>query len=145
MIAPSTVRVTTAWLAGVTGVPAAGGDLPTDNTTWAASGFAQVTTVGGTPDVDVPLRRPVVRVSCWACRTPADDTPPWGQAEALAEAIADATWSAGVGRTVTLPTGYRSARVLSVVVVGEPRRIPSDPAGYARVDLDLSVDWVALA
>lgn len=144
----NTELVTEAWLSTVDGMPAGAvaTTLPADNSTWAASGFVTVgPTVGGQPDVDVPMRRPVVQVDCWAVN-PESRRPPWGRANWLAELIVAACYdTASMQRTLTLrPPGFPSARVLAAYPVTEPRRVPSDPAAYARYHLDLQVDWIEL-
>lgn len=117
--------------------------LPRDATSWAGEGFVQVQALGaGTPDIYTYQRRPVVQVSCWA-HNPNTNKPPWNEANRLAELIREATQDAqSYGRPVTLPASYLGARVLSVYLVSEPVRVNDDPAGYARFDLDLAIDWV---
>lgn len=118
--------------------------LPRDPATWADAGFVQATVVGGTPDIDVPIRRPVVQIDAWAV-TYSDGTisqkPPVGKANRLAEAIRLATESPqAFGQAVMLPTNYAGARVLSVYPISEPSEI-EDPAGYARLTMDLVFEW----
>lgn len=144
-VRPTTDLVAVAWLKGVAGVPSGSvaTTVPSDNSTWAASGFVQVTTVGGSPEPHMPLRVPVVSVDCWAVN-PDSGRPPWGKASTLAELVRDGTLAADVGRTVALPVGGLSARVLSVYALGEARRILDDDASYARYSLDISLAWVAV-
>lgn len=142
-LAPTTDLVAVAWLAGVTGLSASmvATKLPADNSTWAASGFVQVITVGGTPELYVPVASPVVGVSCWAAN-PNSAKPPWGKANHLAELIRAATYDhANVPRTLTLPSSFGHARVTAAYFVSEPKRIPGDPANYARFDADLALRW----
>ena len=140
---PTSDLVAVAWLRGVAGLPAGGvaTSLPSDATRWADEGFVQAQTVTGLADVDVPQwRRPLVQVDCWA-NAGASDSPPWNKAARLVELIRAGTEGA-TGRTVDLGASYRPARVLSVYLESEPRRIEDDPAGFARFTLDLHVDWV---
>ncbi|HEY9474676.1 MAG TPA: DUF4082 domain-containing protein [Mycobacteriales bacterium] len=144
----NTDLVAVAWLSGVDGVPsdAVATTLPADNSTWAASGFVQVTSgVGSSVNPDVPLRGPVVQVTCWAVN-PDSAKPPWGKANNLAETV----WSAcyqptDVPRLLTLRSGYPQARVLSLWPVSEIRRLPGgDISSYAAYTFDLAVRWVEL-
>lgn len=149
MTAPVVLRATTelvatAWLKGVVGDIVASA-LPRDNATWAASGFVVLATVGGTANLYVPLRSPVVAVDCWAVGQNSNK-PPWNKATWLAEQIQAACYdSANTPRLLTLPTGYPQARVLSAYSEYEPRRVPADPAGYARISCGLTFNWVQVA
>lgn len=138
----NTELVAIAWLGGVTGLTSAmvAATLPADNTTWAASGFVTVRTVGGAPGIHVPLRQPVVMVDCWAVK-PGSSKPPWFQANALAELIDAGCRASTAQRPVTLPTGYPTARVLSAYLVSEPRRAYGDQGDYARYTVDMALNW----
>ncbi len=119
--------------------------LPRDVSTWSTAGFVVVTTVTGVPDVDIPVRHPLVQVDCYAVALDANFTPskkpPIGPANRLAELIRNATEDGqNYGKTVTLPAAYAAARVLAAYPQTEPSRVP-DPAGYARVTFDLAIDW----
>lgn len=139
--------VAVAWLSTATGVPAGGvaTTLPADNSTWAASGFVQVTAApGGSANVDVPLRRPILTIDCWA-NNPNSGRPPWGKAAYLAETVYAAFYDTqAIPRDLTLPAGYPGARVLSAVPLGEPRRLRSDPSSYARFGFDAVLHWIEL-
>ena len=80
---PSNEQVAVKWL---TGIPALSGrvatSLPTDLSTWAASGFVTVGNAGGTPHMYYQLARPVVSVHWWAV-TVSGSNPPWGVASDL--------------------------------------------------------------
>lgn len=143
MIRPTNELVAVAWLKHVTGSDLVATDLPADNTSWSASGFTQVMVTGGTPDNDVPVARPVLSVDCWAA-APGSAKPPWYRANARAEAIRAAVLDhMNVPFTVvTLPEVYSDARVLSAVMLTEPRRVLSDEANYAHYQFDLRLHWV---
>ncbi|MFI1166563.1 hypothetical protein ACH4UM_23905 [Streptomyces sp. NPDC020801] len=134
--------VATAWLKTVVGDRVAT-TLPKDNSSWAASGFCTLVTAGGTPNLYVPLREPVIGVDCWAVN-PQSQKPPWNKAAVLAEAIQAACYDhRAIPRSVTLPAGYPAAQVLSAYTTGEPRRIPDDPSSYARYSIPgLVLAWV---
>jgi hypothetical protein len=142
----TTDLVAVAWLKGVAGIPpgSVATTLPSDTSAWAASGFVQVTCVGGSPEPHMPLRVPVVSVDCWAVN-PNSGRPPWGKAATLAELVRDGTLAGDAGRVVTLPVGGLSARVLSAWALTEARRILDDDASYARYSLDVSLAWVAIS
>ena len=138
--------VAQAWLAGVPGLSVAmvASALPSDVTTWTQAGFVVVETVGGAPDIDVPLRKPVMSVSCWAV-APDSHKPPWGKANNLAEHISAACQDhQACVRVVDLPDGFPFAQVHTVYLLNEPRRITSDDPGYARYSFDLQLMWVEL-
>lgn len=141
MLRATTELVATAWLRGAVGDIVAT-NLPRDNTTWAASGFVTVATVGGIPNLYVPMRGPVVSVDCWAV-SPESGKPPWNKAAFLAEQIQAACLDHDANpRLLTLPAGYPNARVLSAYPAYEARRVPADPASYARFNLGVSMNWI---
>lgn len=102
---------------------------------------------GGSALVDIPLRRPLLRVTCWAA-TAGSNVPPLKLAAYGAECIRNATErdDAPYGREVTMPNGYLGARVQAAFLPEgtEPRSVLNDPSGYARVDVDLEVDWLRM-
>lgn len=137
--------VAVAWLSTVVGDRVAT-TLPKDNTSWAASGFCTITTVGGTPNLYVPLREPVVSVDCWAVN-PDSQKPPWNKAAALAEAVQAACYDhPAIPQTLTLPAGYPAVQVRSAYTTGEHRRVPDDPSSYARYSIPgLVITWVEVS
>lgn len=142
---PSAELVATAWLKTLPGIPESGvaTSLPGDPASWSTNGFIQVVTVGGTPPVDTPMRTPVVQVSCWA-NNPGSAKTPWRKASVLAENVVAGCYADTQQRQLPMPDGYRGARIHAVWPISEPRRIPQDEAGFARVDVDLAVTWVTL-
>lgn len=152
LLRANTDLVAIAWLGGATGLTPSmvGSTLPSDNSTWAASGFVTVRASGGRPGLDSPLRNPVVTVDTWACK-PTSSKPPWGHANYLAELIlravqplSDAEQRA-IQRTLTLPTNYPPARALSVYALSEPRRTYGDIGDYASFTFDLQFVWEDLS
>lgn len=143
--------VAVAWIKTVTGIDASlvattlPGPDPSGNYAWAASGFVQVGPVsGGSPQLHYALREPVVQVDCWAVN-PNSGKPPWGKAANLAEAILAATYAtAQMQATLTLPSSYPQARMLTAHFVQEPRRMPGDDSSYARYSGDLQCHWIEL-
>lgn len=149
---PNNELVAVAWLgqrvAGL--LPASvGTTLPVDITKWADTGFLQVSALpGGLPDVDVPLRRPILQLDAWATAntsgTASSIKPPWNLANRLVELVRLATEAGQTGyygKPVTMPANYGPARVQAAYLVSEPRRVNDDPSGYARFTVDLAIDW----
>jgi hypothetical protein len=137
--------VAIAWLKTIVGdivattlpKPGSNGTLP-----WQSTGFVTLVSAGGTPDLYVPLRSPVMGVDCWAAN-PQSQKPPWNKAAALAEAIQAACYDhPAIPQKVILPTGYPQAQVLSAYTTGEHRRVPDDPSSYARYSIPgLVIAW----
>lgn len=163
LLLPNSELVAAAWLAAVPGFTTAmvgttlprmpaSGPLPA----WIGTGFVTVgPVVGGTPGTNMPLAEPVVSVNCWAVNATKTDgsgasinvstKPPWGRAAQLAEQIRAAVYTLdkGAGRQVVMPVpGYARATVNGAQLLSEPRRMPSDPASYARFQFELQLFWI---
>lgn len=121
--------------------------LPRDVATWADEGFVQASPVTGVPDVDIPVRHPLVQLDFWAVTVDAGGNvstkQPIHKANRLAELVRVATESPSAlySRPVVMPANYSGAIVLSAYPVTEPYEVPDDPSGYARVTFDLAIDW----
>jgi len=147
----NTDLVAIAWLGGVTGLTPSmvASRLPTDNSTWAASGFVTVHVSGGSSAVDYALRQPIVTLGFWAC-TANSVKPPWGKAFHLAETVhaslnpTDDAGRRAIHRDLVLPGNYPRARVMGAIVRSEPRRAYGDVGGAAHVLMDVEFDWVEL-
>jgi hypothetical protein len=142
--------VAQAWIRTIPGLTADGvaGQLPSDETSWAANGFVVVPmSVGGTPHDTIPVRRPVVQVETWAT-VPGSDKLPWGLANQLAEQIRFGTYDrVNFGRPLGISAGpvpYPSARVISARMMTEPHRVWSDAGDYAGFAFDLMLQWVQI-
>lgn len=142
--APNAEMVAVAWAKAIPGVDASkvATSLPGDVTAWAATGFVQVTAVGGSPEVHTGLRRPVVTFDCWAA-TPGSQRPPWGKAATLAERVFSAFYD-----ETRLPAlvsfgdlDYPPVHIRTGWPVTEPRKFPGDPSGFARVMFDAQLIW----
>lgn len=138
---PSHELVATLWL-DTLGLTAddIGSSLPGDPTLWATGGYVQATTVGGQPAIHVPMFAPLVQVDCWAS-APDSRQAPWGKAGDLAGQVVAATYAFTKPVDLVMPSDYEAVRVHSVYPVTEPRRIPGDDAGYARVNVDVIMRW----
>jgi hypothetical protein len=144
----TTDLVAIAWLKGLVGDIVA--TTVPRNDTVAASGFVTVHTTGGSSNMYIPVREPVVLIDCWAAS--ADSVkPPWNRATALAESIVAGCYDHPANpRLLTLPTGYPPARVLSAHVVQDPRRpvVPgggeasADLGSWARITLGVQFHWI---
>jgi len=143
---PSIDLIAPAWLRLIVGIDPTkvATTLPSDVAVLRTGAFVQAMSgAGGSPNRDVPLRAPVVRVACWAAPPEGSRQVPWGRASDAAERILTATYDpALMGRTIDLSSrGYAPAHVLTVVALSEPARVEGDPSGFARYDIDLLVNW----
>ncbi|MFG3170571.1 hypothetical protein [Streptomyces sp. NPDC048200] len=138
--------VTTAWLISVVGdrvattLPKPGAD---GTLSWADGGFVTHVVAGGASNIYVPMRTPVMGLSCWAAN-PGSQKPPWNQAATLAESIVAACLDHDniPRRALALPGGYPSVQVKSAYTVGDPRRITDDASSYACYDIPgLVIAW----
>jgi hypothetical protein len=134
--------VATAWLKTVVGDRVAT-TLPKDSSSWVDAGFCTLVVAGGTPNLYVPLREPVMGVDCWAVN-PGSQKPPWDKAAMLAEAIQAACYDhSAIPQVVDLPAGYPRARVLSAYTTGDYRRVHDDASSYAHYSIPgLVVAWM---
>lgn len=144
----TTDLVAVAWLKGLVG------DIVATTMPHPAAGtafdFVTVHTAGGSTNMYVPMREPVVSIDCWSAPA-ASVKPPWNRATALAEAIVAGCLDHEANpRPLTLPTGYPGARVLSAHVVQDPRRpvVPgagdnsADLGSWARIIMAIQLHWV---
>lgn len=144
---PHTELVARAWILSIPGMLASvGTTLPGDIATWAEHGFYQLSLAGGRRDRDVPQSRSLIQVDAFAA-TPNSGRPPWSKANQMAEVIVAQTYGSvddptPAARVVTLPTGYQQARVQTVEVTSEPRRMLGDEARIAHYSLDMIITWV---
>lgn len=144
LLRPTSELVAVGWLTRALPGVGVGTRLPAADDAMRAKGYVRTGVVGGSADVDVPRRVPVVVAECWVPPTAGSHLPPWNRAGELAELVLAATYDrALMGVTVDLSGvgSYASARVLTVVALGEPRRVPSDPNNWARQELDLALTW----
>jgi hypothetical protein len=144
----TTDLVAVAWLKGLVGDIVA--TTVPRNDTVAASGFVTVHASGGSSNMYVPVREPVVLIDCWWAATDSVK-PPFAKASALAEAIvAGCHDHRGTPRLLALPTGYPGARVLSAHVVQDPKRpvvsgggeSSADLGSWARIILAVQFHWI---
>lgn len=152
---PTSELVAVAWIGSVpnlspqmvaTQLPS---DVNSDGTVaaWVRTGFVTVSVVGGSPDIYLPVKQPVIQVDTWATK-PGSNKPPWWMANVLAETIRYATWQRiGWNRPLTLTAGgvsYPGAVVTSAYFATEFRRLYDDQADYARYQADLAMSWVTI-
>ena len=119
-----------------------GARLPGDTSSWAQTGFVQISGVGGSPNVYAQLRRPVVDVRAkWIA--PNSKQPPWNRAADLAERIIAGFYGEPAEpRLVVLPAGFERAFVQSAYALTEPRRIGGDDSNIATFQFDMQLNWV---
>lgn len=142
---PSSELVAVAWAKTVPDVDPTkvATSLPGDTAGWASTGFVTATVVGGDGNIDVPLYEAVVAFDCWAVALNSNKAP-WGHAGALAAAVQHRTYRHSPV-TVATPDDYYDARLLSTYAMTMPRRIPSDGAGFARVQVHVALVWSVIA
>lgn len=109
-----------------------------------SDGFVQIQVVGGSPDKDVPTRRPLIQVDCYVPSINRSK-PKWGQAASMAEEITDFIYAYGEKEQtlVVLGPNFHDALVQSIILATEPRRVTGDPGGHARFTFDIQLTWVA--
>jgi hypothetical protein len=144
--------VAIAWVAAIPAVAALAAQPPVGATlpagappSWAATGFLQVLTTGGSPHPDFPFRQPVATIFTWATRT-GSKKPPWDAAARLAEYVFAACYAETPAHSRLVPVAggvtYPPVLVKTANALSEPRKIPGDPAGFARYMLDIQLKWV---
>lgn len=140
---PTNELVAVHWLKSIDGIPSnsVATELPADNSTWAASGFVQVSVAGGSPDLYTPQNQPLLQIDCWAAK-PNSEKPPWAKANNLAEIIKAAVYEKRYWGHLALPPQYENCRVLGSVVASEPRKVLGDEARFACYTFDLQLFWV---
>lgn len=135
--------VAIAWVNHVLGSDLAGSQVPEDNSTWAASGFVAVQTVGGGADSYYNLRKSTIGLQVWTCDTQQSGQPPWGKAHFLAESIRAATYSYDQP-WLDIPYCDERVRVMTTRMIMEPRRKYGDTGDYACVNLHIGINWTTI-
>lgn len=110
------------------------------------SGFVTFRTVGGTPDMYVPERQPVLDIRTYGFpTTSASRKPQWALANSLAERILKACQdTSSFNAKLTLPAGYPPARVQQAHALSEPMEVYGDRSYWAVYRFDLQIYWVEL-
>lgn len=139
---PNSESVAVAWLSTLLPVGVAT-TLPALST-WpvfsgTVKGFATVSIVGGRT-YENGLRMPVVSVGTWA-GVVGSDNPQWQAAAQLAELVLVPCFEIMSPVTVRPSVKYDLARVHSVRLNAEPRRIPDPDASVAHFETELILAW----
>lgn len=142
---PNTELVAKAWLQTLPGVPVGqiNTTLPTDTSKWAATGFIQITSVGGNPGLYSPMRMPVVQLDFWAV-SPSSEKAPWGKANNLAETVVAGCYIRELQEKIVDLGSFGKAFVREAFPLTEPRRIPDEQSDYARYQADFHFFWTAV-
>lgn len=142
---PTNELAALSWIRSIPGVPSerVSTKLPGDNSLIAPSGFVTVLTVGGSSNVYVPRRSPVIQVQTWACHLNGDRRdPPWAKANQLAEVIREQCWDhTSFGGTIPTKNGYFDICVPSAYVVSEPMKLEDDEGRFACYTMDVQMHW----
>jgi hypothetical protein len=140
-----------AWLRTIPGLPSQkiSTKLPGKISVIAEEGFITVRTVGGSSDVHLPRRSPVIEVQAWACHPESDDRePPWAKANNLVEIIREFCEDVGFtnfGGVIPTKSGYYDICVPSAITQGEPTKIEDDEARFACYRQDILINWTRRA
>lgn len=143
---PTNELAAISWIRTIPGVPEqrVSTKLPGDNELIAASGFVTVPmVVGGSSDIYVPRRSPIVEVRTWACHLNGDrQDPPWWKANVLMETIREHCWDhQAFGGVISTRSGYYDVCVQSAYFITEPRKLESDDARFACYTADVQLHW----
>lgn len=140
---PNNELVAVAWLKSKVAAlgSAVATELPADVGSWSDTGFTVVSTTGGSPNIYLPVREPVLTLDFYAVSVNSG-RPPWNRASQLGEATYAALVDHGsIPAVLAMPTNYAPARVLTAMARTEPRRIRGDDASYARFSMDMEIWW----
>jgi hypothetical protein len=154
LLHPTSELVAEAWIADMLGISQScvATQAPQDATTWPLTNdgvileFITVRVVGGTPQPNIPIARPVIEIQCYATK-PSSNKPPWFAANQRLEQIRLACYERTLytfGRALTITTGgkeYNGASVISSVFHTEPRRLYSTIQNYAVYQADAGFTW----
>lgn len=148
--APNSDLVAVAWVRSIPELIASSvgvaTELPADDAPIRQYGFVALIGSGGSPDPNVPIRRPVMTAQCWAApNATGSKKAPWSRAAGIAEWIWQATYDRTLQALRLDLSGLKHgpAVVDTVTALSEPRRIYGDPSDFARFDVDLLFTWKA--
>jgi hypothetical protein len=132
-------KVTDAWLT-YAGFTRTGTELP-DSAVWDGDSWLQYAVVGGSVSRDVRVWAPVMSIDCWA--VDAEGRALWSVAEQLGARVVNACFDGRPPVALSAPDTEPFA-LKSVVCRTVPRRVRTDPDGYARVMLAVQLYWAAI-
>lgn len=138
--------VALSWLATLPGVNTSmvGALLPSDTSTWAATGFLTASIAGGTPDLDLPIRRPLIQIDAWWAPNTVSGRPQWGKCDQLmGKVVAGCHGVISGTKELNCVAGPSTipARLFSAWAAMEPQRLYSDDASMAHLRMDVRLDW----
>ena len=143
---PTSELVAKFWLGSIPGLTPAmvASQLPANAAGWAQTGFITVAVVGGSPDIDAPVKNPILQLDFYAVQLGSQKAP-WSAANVLAETVRNATLQrVGQKRPLRITAGpltYPPAVVQSAYLLTEPRRKWGDPGDYAVYTADMAMTW----
>lgn len=117
-----------------------------ENASLITSGFVTYRTVGGSPNMYIPEREPVLQINCYGFPVSSSSRKPQrALANNLASRIVNACQDINsFNAKLTLPSGYPPARVQQAHALQEPRPIYGDKGYWAVYQFDLQMYWVEL-
>lgn len=120
-----------------------GTTLPEVTSSWI-DGYVVAQVVGGSSDIDVPSKHPLIQVDVYVPSINSSK-PQWGKAATIAADIVEKLYAHdSTTQPLVLGTNWKSVRVQTAYAVSEPRRISNDPAGHARYTVDVVLNWVTV-
>lgn len=107
-----------------------------------ASGFVTHVVVGGSPNIYVPEREPVLAVKAYGFPNVGGRKPQYDLASGLLESIVEATYDVdSFNAVLTLPSGYPTVQVQQGHPVSEVRQSYGDRAYWAVYMVEIQLIW----
>lgn len=146
LLVPNDPQVGVAWLRHYVAPDLGNAGIATSlPKTLPSDGFITVRPImAGIAAVDLPVHRPLLTFDFWAAPVASGGHVRWNaawQLEARVERAMEANFQT-FGKALDLGVEYMGARVQAVYKDTEPRQIENDPSAYARITLNVRVDWV---
>lgn len=145
---PTNELAAMAWIRSIPGIdPQKVSTKLPGNNSLIVPGFVTVMTIGGSPDIYVPRREPIIEVKTWACHPDGDrQDPPWARANDLAEIIWERCLDhRSFGGVLFTKNGYDNVCVPSAYPLTEPMKVPDDAPRFACYTMDLQLHWTRRA
>jgi hypothetical protein len=143
--APTNELATMSWLRTLPGIShEMVGTKRLDPELMPSEGFLTVRTVGGSSNIYIPQRSPVMQITAFAFDINGDRRdPPWAAAVNLLEEIREYCMYEQFNFKGVIPTenGYDDVCVQSANPLTEPAKVPGDDARMAEYTMDVQINW----